>query len=65
MLDLGTGLVLISSALLVVYAYLKWNSNYWKRKGIVYDPPHILFGSLKPKFTGEKHYSMILYDLYR
>lgn len=56
---------LLVVAILLLYVYLTWNNNYWKKRGIQSDEPKLIFGSLKDSFFMKRSLGEVLTDIYR
>jgi len=57
--------LLLIAACTALFAYIKWNFSYWKRKGFPYEEPKIPFGTLDSVRTRERSLGMAIYDAYR
>lgn len=58
-------LLLLLASVYVIYKYVTANNNYWKDRGVPYEPPTFLFGSLKDNIMMRKHFGQIMTDIYR
>lgn len=55
---------LFSILIATIYLYLKYIYSYWKRKGVPYKEPSILFGNLGPFFRRIRSFGQNIDDLY-
>ncbi|XP_068081110.1 cytochrome P450 6j1 [Anabrus simplex] len=60
-LDWVTGVIL---ALSLGYVYLVWNYDHWKKQGIVYEKPRLLFGSYKDVTFMKKAVGTLMHEIY-
>lgn len=60
-----TTLGILPLLILVCYIYINFIHSYWKRRGIPYEKPYLLTGSLWKVFSGKRHVGKHLGDLYR
>ena len=49
---------------LLIYVYLTWTSNYWRKKGVPYLEPKLFFGSLRDNVFGKKSLGECYQDCY-
>lgn len=49
---------------LLIYAYLTWTSNYWRKKGVPYLEPELFFGVLRDNVFGKKSLAECYQDCY-
>ncbi|ENN77453.1 hypothetical protein YQE_06277, partial [Dendroctonus ponderosae] len=61
----GTTLVILSLLILLCYIYINMIHSYWKRRGIPYEKPYLLTGSLWNVFSGKRQIGKHFGDLYR
>jgi hypothetical protein len=45
---------LTAVACVLLYLYLTWTHNHWRKKGVPYLEPRIFFGSIKDNIVGKK-----------
>lgn len=48
----------------VLYVYLKRTHKYWRKRGVPYVKPLLLFGNLKDAMLGQKNLGEVYQDLY-
>jgi len=60
-----TWLALTSVVCVLLYVYLTWTHSYWRKKGLPYIEPRIIFGSLKENILGKKCLAECYQDFYR
>ncbi|XP_030371213.1 probable cytochrome P450 6d5 [Scaptodrosophila lebanonensis] len=58
-------LLLLVSALTLLYVYLKWNFSFWERKGFPSAATNIPFGALDSLRRGKRSFGTAIYDVYR
>ncbi|KAH8278878.1 hypothetical protein KR018_010688 [Drosophila ironensis] len=58
------GILLLLSAVTLLYVYIKWTFSYWDRKGFPSTAVSIPFGALKPVTNGKRSFGMAIYDVY-
>ncbi|PSN43538.1 Cytochrome P450 9e2 [Blattella germanica] len=49
----------------MIYLYLTWNHNYWKKRGIPYAKPSLLFGNVKESTLFQKFIGDVYVELYK
>ncbi|KAG8293454.1 hypothetical protein J6590_016413 [Homalodisca vitripennis] len=54
----------IATLLGLLYFYLTSTFNYWKKKGVPYVKPTIIFGNLKEQFFLQRHLFYVIQDIY-
>lgn len=64
MIGFTEALLFITSALVILYFYLKYYFSYWKRKNIPFIEPNYIFGSLKDMVLMKKCAASMFKDLY-
>ncbi|XP_055842786.1 probable cytochrome P450 309a2 [Episyrphus balteatus] len=57
-------LLLITTLCILVYVYLTWNFNYWKKRGVLGPEPLIIFGTLPSVIKQNRHFVFDMADLY-
>jgi cytochrome P450 len=55
---------LLLSSLVLLYLWVKWNNNYWKRLGVPGPAPSFLVGNLGPALTMAEHIGMLCHKWY-
>ncbi|KAM7349411.1 putative cytochrome P450 28a5 [Cochliomyia hominivorax] len=48
----------------LIYIFLIWNFNYWKKHGVAGPRPEIIFGNLPSSVTKKRHFIYDLWDIY-
>lgn len=55
---------LLLALVALVYIFLTWNFNYWKKHGVNGPKPEIIFGNLPSAFTKKRHFMYDIWDIY-
>ncbi|XP_046803038.1 probable cytochrome P450 28a5 [Lucilia cuprina] len=55
---------LLLAVIFVIYIFLIWNFNYWKRHDVNGPKPEIIFGNLPSAITKKRHFMYDLWDIY-
>ncbi|XP_037935752.1 probable cytochrome P450 28d1 [Teleopsis dalmanni] len=58
-------LALLASVPVLIYVFLTWNFDYWKKRGVRGPKPTPLLGSFPSLFTQKQHFANDLNDIYR
>lgn len=56
---------LIIGVILLIYLYLTWNFDYWKKRGVKGPKPLPFFGSLKSVILHNKNMTYDVNDIYK
>ncbi|KAH8383087.1 hypothetical protein KR009_006667 [Drosophila setifemur] len=59
------GIILLISAVTLLYVYLKWTFSYWDRKGFPSGGSSMPFGALDSVRRGKRSFGMAIYDMYK
>ncbi|XP_055915156.1 probable cytochrome P450 309a2 [Eupeodes corollae] len=59
-----TAFFIILSIVVIVYVYLTWNFNYWKKRGVKGPEPSVIFGTLPSVIKQNRHFVFDMVDLY-
>jgi len=57
-------ILLLLTAVTLLYVYLKWNFNFWDRKGFPSAAASIPFGALDSVRRNQRSFGMAIYDMY-
>ena len=61
----GSWLLLVAVILVwIVYKYLTWNHDFWKKRGVPYIKPLPVFGNIKDGILRKKTVGQAIQDLY-
>lgn len=57
--------VLLAISLVLLYFYLTKNYGYWKKRGVAWEKPSLIFGNLFEGFTGKIPVGLIHTNMYQ
>jgi len=57
-------ILLLLTAVALLYVYLKWNFSFWERKKFPYAPVSIPFGALDSVRRNKRSFGLAIYDMY-
>ncbi|KAK7788573.1 hypothetical protein R5R35_000158 [Gryllus longicercus] len=49
----------------LIYLYLTWNYNYWKKRNVAFVKPQLIFGNYKEVFLQKRTVSEVMEDIYK
>lgn len=58
-------LALFLLVLLVIYKFLTRNDDFFKKRGVKFEKPSLLFGNLLPMFTGRETGMSLFENIYK
>lgn len=58
-------LLLISAVIFVIYKYLRRNDDFFKKRGVKYEEPTLLFGNMFELFTSNSNGLAVFQKLYK
>lgn len=58
-------LILIAVTIALIYLYLVWNNDHWKKHGIPHNPPQILFGNSPNALLQKRNAYYDVQDVYK
>ena len=62
--DVYAWMVVTAVISVLIYAYLTWTRNYWRKKGVPYLEPELFFGALRDNVFGKKSLGECYQDCY-
>lgn len=58
-------LILIGVTIALVYLYLTWNNDYWKKRSIPHNPPLLFFGNSPNAVLQKRNAYYDVQDVYK
>lgn len=58
-------ILLIVVFYIIVHEYLIWNYDYWKKRGVIFVKPEILFGNFRASILRKVHMNEEITNIYK
>ena len=49
----------------LIYLYLIWDNDYWRKRGVLGPKPQVLFGNFPESYLQQRHIAFELEDIYK